>query len=177
MAAYLFPVSNLEWAYVIGPRGMAGKAKLATDGGESFTLANADASIVFRHVGGSPFIAQGGAAQFFPAAGAALNRAGLGIKWTAKDLLHPATLSYRYNHRVALFSFASKSGRSVYGYAFYQRLARRRRGGVAQSHDGVRPAGEFTRKGHLPSTRPPAFCAEAQQRAVARRSSDRGQGQ
>ena len=120
MAAYLFPVNNLEWAYLIAPRGMAGKAELATDGGESFTLANADASIVFRHVGGSPFIAQGGAAQFFPAAGAALDRAGLGIKWTAKDLLHPATLNYRYNHRVALFSFASKSGRSVYGYAFYQ---------------------------------------------------------
>ncbi len=120
MTAYLFPVNNWEWAYVIGPRGMTGKAEIATDGGAGFTLANADASIVFSHVGGSEFMAQGAAAQFFPAAGAALNRVGLGIKWTAKDLLHPATLSYRYNHRVALFSFASNSGRSVYGYAFYQ---------------------------------------------------------
>ncbi|MHB1629866.1 MAG: hypothetical protein ACYCVB_16115 [Bacilli bacterium] len=105
---------------MIGPRGMTGIAELATDGGAGFTLANADASITFSHIGGSPFMAQGGAALFFPAAGAALNRAGLGIKWTAKDLLHQATLSYRYSHRVALFSFASKSGRSVYGYAFYQ---------------------------------------------------------
>ena len=120
LAAYLFPVNQWDWVYLIGPRGLRGRAELANDGGVAVTLRNSHASLELMTPGGSPLMAQGMAGQFFPAAGEALNRAQPGAKWTREDLLQHATIAYHNRHRLALFAFRSQNGRSVYGYSFYQ---------------------------------------------------------
>lgn len=124
VSAYLYPVNEGEWAYVIAPRGMTGNAGLGTDGSGGFNLQSPDATLSFDHVGGSTFMAQGAAALFFPAAGQALNRDNAGVKdvtpWSRQDLLQHANLSYRDHNHLALFAFTSTSHHFVYGYAFYQ---------------------------------------------------------
>ncbi|MHB1684851.1 MAG: hypothetical protein ACYCYO_18840 [Bacilli bacterium] len=120
LAAYLFPINQCNWVYMIGPRKMKGTAELAADGGASVKLQNAHASLTLRHVGGSPLIVEGMASQFFAAAGEDLNHAGLGLKWSRRDLLQNASIAYRYEHRLALYAFQSKQGQSVYGYGFFQ---------------------------------------------------------
>ena len=120
LAAYIFPINQWDFVCMIGPRGMKGTAQLATDGGMGVTLTSRQATLEFTHVGGSPLMADGLAASLFPAAGKAVNQDGIGAKWTQNDLLHHAAIAYFYDHRVAVFAFQNKDGRSVYGYGFYQ---------------------------------------------------------
>ncbi len=119
LAAYLFPVNQWDWMYVIGPRGLKGTAELAADGSDAIVLKNKHAFIELDTPGGSPIAAFAMAEQFHPAAGKALAHAGLGITYSQSDSLRHSTVQYEYRHRLALFAFASQGGQSVYGYNLY----------------------------------------------------------
>lgn len=119
VAAYLFPVNQWDWVYLIAPRGLHGTAELGDDGSDCIVLQNQHALVELDTPGGSPLMASGLAAQFFPAAGEYQNSEDSGSHYNRNDLLHPATVHYKYQHRLSAFAFRSREGKSVYGYSFY----------------------------------------------------------
>lgn len=118
LAAYLIPVNQYTWLYLLGPRGMHGKVELAADGSASISLTEADATIELSLSGGSPVMAASLSKPFFESARTNMVSYGLD-KQVSKNNIPNTTVQYRYNHHVAVFAFENTKGQSVYGYNYY----------------------------------------------------------
>ena len=115
LTAYFVQMNQTTSFYLIGHRGMKGKAELGGDGSFDVYLKNHTASIELDSTSGPILTAWSMAAPFFSSARKSLKQSGFGL---SKPIQH--MIIHYSNPDTALFSFEDQHDQKVAGYDFYQ---------------------------------------------------------